>query len=122
MPNEILKNINAFVDGRSYAGEVKEYTPPKIVAKFMEYSAGGMSAPVDIAMGAHEKLEADISLCGFDPDVISSLGWPKGPPSPLPCAVPQKMRMAPSMPSSLACAVKSKRLILALGSLGKRPP
>ncbi len=78
MPNEIVKNINAFIDGRGYAGEVKEYTPPKLVAKLMEYSAGGMSAPIDVAMGAHEKLEADISLCGFDPNVIRQFGVVEG--------------------------------------------
>ena len=78
MPNEILKNINAFVDGRGYAGEVKEYNPPKIAAKFMEYSAGGMSAPIDVAMGMHEKIEAEISLCGFDPEVIKQFGVVEG--------------------------------------------
>ena len=78
MPNDILKNINAFIDGRGFAGEVKEYTPPKLTAKLMEYNAGGMSAPIDVAMGAHEKLEAEITICGQSPEVLKGFGLVEG--------------------------------------------
>lgn len=70
MIRDIIQNISLFVDGRGYAGVVAEFTPPKLMPKLMEYAAGGISAPVDVAMAAHEKLEADLTLKAFDPDVL----------------------------------------------------
>lgn len=67
---DIIRNINLFVDGRGYAGKVEEITLPKLTPTLQEYKAGGMSAAVDIPMGGHEKLEADITLKAFDPDVL----------------------------------------------------
>ena len=66
----ILHNFTVFVDGKGKIGRVNEFTPPKLAVKTQEFNAGGMSAPVDVPMGAHEKLEAELTLNGFDPDVL----------------------------------------------------
>ncbi len=70
MISDIIRNINLFVDGRGYAGKIDELTLPKLTPTLQEYKAGGMSAAIDIPMGGHEKLEADISLKAFDPEVL----------------------------------------------------
>ena len=67
---DILRNVNLFVDGRGYAGKVEEMTLPKLAPTLQEYKAGGMSAPVDVPMGSHEKLEAELTLKAFDPEVL----------------------------------------------------
>ncbi len=70
MLTDIIRNINLFVDGRGYAGRVEEMTLPKLTPVLMEYKAGGMSAPIDVPMGSHEKLEAEVTLKAFDPEVL----------------------------------------------------
>ena len=70
MITNVIRNINLFVDGRGYAGQIEEITLPKLTPTLQEYKAGGMSAPVDIPMGSHEKMEADFTLKSFDPEVL----------------------------------------------------
>ena len=67
---DILQNLNLYVDGRGYAGQVEELTLPKLTTVMDEYKAAGMGAPVDIPMGSHEKLEAEITLKSFDEAVL----------------------------------------------------
>ncbi len=69
----VMKNMNAFIDGRGYAGRVESLTPPKLVRKMEEFRAGGMDAPVDIDMG-QEKLEAEFTLAEFDKEVLKLYG------------------------------------------------
>lgn len=70
MITNIIRNINLFVDGKGFAGQIDEITLPKITPTLQEYKAGGMSAPIDIAMGSHEKMEADFTLKSFDPQIL----------------------------------------------------
>ena len=58
---KILKNFNAFVDGRGYAGRIDEISLPKLSIKTEEHRAGGMDIPVAIDMGM-EKLEAELTF------------------------------------------------------------
>lgn len=74
---DVLKNINAFVDGRGYAGQVEEFNAPKLTLKTEEYRGGGMDVPVDITMGM-EKLTADFSLIAYDKDVLALFGVSEG--------------------------------------------
>lgn len=67
---DIIRNINLFVEGQGYAGKIEELTLPKLTPLVQEYKAGGMSAPIDVLMGGHEKLEAELSLKAFDPKVL----------------------------------------------------
>lgn len=79
---DVIKNLNLFVDGRGYAGQVEEFNPPKLTLKTEEFRAGGMDAPVELTMGM-EKLEADFSLISFDADVLSLFGVAEGFSVPL---------------------------------------
>jgi len=82
MLNDILKNLNLFVDGRGYAGNVEELTPPKLTMKTEEFRNGGMDAPVEVEMGM-EKLEASFSLTKYDADVLKIFGLAPGNTKPL---------------------------------------
>ncbi|MFA5632668.1 MAG: phage major tail tube protein [Porticoccaceae bacterium] len=70
---DILYDMNLFVDGRGYAGRVKEFTPPVITPVMLEYSAGGMATAVDVPMGRFEKLESEATLYSFDRDIMNTM-------------------------------------------------
>lgn len=74
MPNQVLKNLNVFVDGRGYAGQIEEINLPKLTVKTEDFRAGGMDAPMELDMGM-EKLETDFSLIGYDKDILSLFGF-----------------------------------------------
>lgn len=67
---DILYDINLFIDGRGYAGRIKDLKLPTLKPKLMGYVAGGMAAEVDVAMGRIEKMEAEFTLTSFDKDVL----------------------------------------------------
>lgn len=77
-----LKNFSLFCDGRGYAGNVEELTPPKLTFKTEEFRNGGMDAPIAIEMGM-EKLEASFILTKYDPDVLKIFGLAPGNSKPL---------------------------------------
>ncbi|MCE3232500.1 MAG: contractile tail tube protein [Rickettsiaceae bacterium] len=74
---KILKNFNAFVDGRGYAGRVDEIVLPKLTVKTEEHRAGGMDVPVEIDMGM-EKLEAEITFAEYDAQLFRLFGLTDG--------------------------------------------
>lgn len=75
--NHVRKNLNLFVDGRGYAGQIEEFNAPKLALKTEEFRAGGMNAPVELTMGM-EKMECDFSLVSYDKDVLSLFGVSEG--------------------------------------------
>lgn len=70
---DILYNCNVFVDGAGYAGRTKEIKLPKVEPISQEYLAGGMSAKIDLPMGAVEKLEAEFTLAAFSAQVMGQV-------------------------------------------------
>ena len=74
---DVLKNINLFVDGRGYAGQIDEYNPPDLTLVTEDYRAGGMDAPVALDMGM-EPLETSFSLIAYDRDVLALFGVAEG--------------------------------------------
>lgn len=74
---DVLKNINLFVDGRGYAGQIDEYNAPDLTLTTEDYRAGGMDAPVAIEMG-QEPLETSFSLIAYDADVLALWGIAQG--------------------------------------------
>lgn len=74
---DVLKNINIFVDGRGYAGQVQDFTPPPLALQVEEYRAGGMDAPLDVTMGM-EKMVSSFNLLAYDKDVLSLFGVAEG--------------------------------------------
>ncbi|MCG8338698.1 MAG: phage major tail tube protein [Proteobacteria bacterium] len=79
---KVLKGFNLFVDGRGYAGRVEELTLPKLSLKTEEIKAGGMDAPIEIEMGM-EKLECDMTISEYDPEIIKMFGLNNGAQVPL---------------------------------------
>ena len=79
----VLTNMTLFVDGRGYAGKVSELKPPTIKPMVREYKAGGLSAPYPYPMGAVEKMEAEFTLTGFDPDVLKLIKLVPGQTVPM---------------------------------------
>ena len=69
----ILKDSQIFIDGHGYAGRAQKVKLPKLSLKTEELWAGGMSGPIEIAMG-HEKLEATVELFEWSPKVIELFG------------------------------------------------
>ncbi|WP_425974064.1 phage major tail tube protein [Tepidimonas sp. HKU78] len=79
----VLKNMNLFVDGRGYAGRVDEIQLPKLTLKTEEHRAGGMDLPVELDLGM-EKLEAQLTISDFDPELFKLFGLlPRRPPKVL---------------------------------------
>ncbi len=82
MIQDVLKNMNLFVDGRGFVGKVDELTPPKLTVKTEEHRAGGMDAPVELDMGT-EKLECDFSSSAIDAETLKLWGVAPGSLVPL---------------------------------------
>lgn len=74
---DVLKNLNLFVDGRGYAGQIDEYNPPDLTLTTEDYRAGGMDAPITLDMGM-EVLETSFSLIAYDKSVLSLFGVAEG--------------------------------------------
>lgn len=79
---DVRKNINLFVDGRGYAGQVTEFNAPKLTLQTEEFRAGGMDAPIDLTMGM-EKLVCDFGLKSYDLSVLAMFGIIEGASVPL---------------------------------------
>lgn len=74
---DVLKNINLFVDGRGYAGQIDEYSPPDLTITTEDYRGGGMDAPISLDMGM-EVLETSFALIAYDPDILALYGVAEG--------------------------------------------
>lgn len=74
---DVSKNINLFVDGRGYAGQLQEFTPPVLSKATEEFRGGGMVGPVKLNMGL-EAMDASFSLIAYDRNVLSLFGVVEG--------------------------------------------
>lgn len=73
---DIRKNLSLFVDGRGYAGQISDFTAPKLAEITEDYRAGGMNAAVAVKTGM-EKLEAGFNLFQYSADIIAMWGLRK---------------------------------------------
>lgn len=69
-PEYVIKNLNLFVDGKGYAGKIRQGTPPKFNLVTEEFRGGGMNGPLELTMG-HEALNMGFQLIDFSPDVMA---------------------------------------------------
>lgn len=69
-PENVLTNLNLFVDGRGYAGQIVTVDPPKMTLLLEEFRGGGMNAPINLTMG-HEALTMGFELINFSPDILA---------------------------------------------------
>lgn len=67
-----LKNFNVFIDGASWAGVASKVTLPKLTKKTEDYRGAGMIGDVALDMG-YEKMEAEVTYSGFDPNQYRQL-------------------------------------------------
>lgn len=74
---DVRKNFNLFIDGKGFAGQVEEVTPPKLTLKTEEFRGGGMNAPVKLSMG-QEAMDADFTMIQFSRDALSYWGVAEG--------------------------------------------
>lgn len=69
-PENVLTNLNLFVDGRGYAGQVDNVDPPKMTLLLEEFRGGGMNAPINLTMG-HEALVMGWEMINYSPDILA---------------------------------------------------
>ena len=70
---ETLANLNLFVDGVSFQGNVTSLTLPKLTLKTQEHRVGGMDTAIEIDQGM-EKLAAEFSTSGVRPESLKFFG------------------------------------------------
>jgi len=70
---QVLTNCVAFIDGVSLSGEVPSLTLPKLTQKTLDYQGGGMSAPIEFAVGL-EKLESAFTTNGVRRETLKFFG------------------------------------------------
>lgn len=73
----IIKQMTVSVDGRGYAGQVMEYTPPVLTLSTEDHRAGGMDAPIALDMGM-EALESSFVLRSYDREILRQFGVSEG--------------------------------------------
>ena len=74
---ETLANLNLFVDGQSFQGDVTSLTLPKLTLKTEEHRAGGMDIPIELDMGM-EKMEANFTTTGVRKESLKFFGLADG--------------------------------------------
>lgn len=74
---DVIKNINLFVDGRGYAGQLQDYTPPVLTVQTEDWRGGGMDAAEAMDMGM-EPLESSFNLISYDREILAQFGVAEG--------------------------------------------
>jgi len=74
---ETLANLNLFVDGISFQGDVPSLTLPKLTLKMEEHRPGGMNMTVELDMGM-EKQEASFTTTGVRREALNHFGLADG--------------------------------------------
>ncbi|MFR0674648.1 phage major tail tube protein [Enterobacterales bacterium AW_CKDN230030176-1A_HGKHYDSX7] len=73
MVPQTLANMNLFVDGTSFQGDVPSLTLPKLTLKTEEHRAGGMDVAVEMDQGM-EKMEAGFVTAGVRRESLKFFG------------------------------------------------
>ncbi|MBC3410038.1 MULTISPECIES: phage major tail tube protein [Pseudomonas] len=74
---ETLANLNLFVDGVSFQGDVPSLTLPKLTLKMEEFRPGGMDMAVEMDQGM-EKQEAAFTTTGVRREALKFFGLADG--------------------------------------------
>lgn len=80
--SNVLKAVNAYVNGRGYAGELVDFSPPKLTLVTEDFRSGSMLGAVQIPQGI-EVLTTSFTLVGYDPDVLALWGIAVGKEFPI---------------------------------------
>lgn len=73
MLDNILRDFTVFLDGVGKLGDAETVKLPELSKKVEEYRGGGMEFPVEIDLGM-EKLECEVTLSQWDPQIYSLFG------------------------------------------------
>lgn len=81
---DLLKFMNAFVDGYGYAGVASAVEVPKIEIATRDFSAAGMAGPIEVRMARlANALMMKLTFEGFDPHLYEALSITEGSLIPL---------------------------------------
>jgi uncharacterized protein len=69
-----LKNMNVFMDGVSWIGEVTSVTLPKLARKLEPYRGGGMNGEIGADMGLDGMIELEITAGGWIRQACRAMG------------------------------------------------
>jgi len=72
LPRKLI-NINSYIDGEGFLGEVSEFEEPKLVIATEDYRGGGMLGPVKLDMGL-EAMEASVTMAGHTASLVRKFG------------------------------------------------
>lgn len=70
----VLTDMNVFLKDESFAGQLNTMTMPKFVVKMVEKATSGTAGSIERSLGRLEKLETEISLEAFAPEIIGMVG------------------------------------------------
>lgn len=74
MSRNVLTGFSVFVDGRGHAGDISKIDLPDFAIKTEEFSAGGFTGAIDVAMGRLEKaMEIEMTYNTFTPDIMTQV-------------------------------------------------
>lgn len=75
MSRNVLTGFSLFVDGRGHAGDISKIDLPDFAIKTEEFTAGGFTGAIDVALGRLEKaMEIEATYNTFTPDVMKQVG------------------------------------------------
>lgn len=72
--DHLLKSWSVWVDGIGKAGNCKDYTPPVLEVKTVDFQAGDMDAPIPVDDGMNA-METDFSIYGLDRTIMPLFGF-----------------------------------------------
>ncbi|CAG9297575.1 phage major tail tube protein [Celerinatantimonas diazotrophica] len=75
--DHLLKSWAVWVDGVGKAGNCKDYTPPVLEVKTVDFSAGDMDMPIPVDDGMNP-METSLSIYGLDPNIMPLFGFQTG--------------------------------------------
>ncbi|WP_111745620.1 phage major tail tube protein [Salinisphaera orenii] len=70
---DYLRDVTAFIDGRSYAGQCNQATLPSLQLQTEEMRAGGMDTPKEVDMGL-QAMEASFQFASVPAEVMKLFG------------------------------------------------
>lgn len=74
---DVFIDLNLFLNGTSYAGNVDNVDPPKLVATTEELRMGGMNGPIEMTTG-HEALRMGAEVINYSEEVFALFNLAEG--------------------------------------------
>ncbi|MFM2476354.1 phage major tail tube protein [Celerinatantimonas sp. MCCC 1A17872] len=75
--DHLLKSWAVWVDGVGKAGNCKDYTPPVLEVKTVDFTAGDMDMPIPVDDGMNP-METSVSIFGLDRTIMPLFGFQTG--------------------------------------------